>query len=150
MAEILRPLGNVARALDSIANHEFQRVHLTKGQYLYLARVAEHPGIILERLAELLRVDRTTAARAVQKLTTAGLLEKRPDEVNRKIKKLFVTAQGAEVYPLVQRENVYSNGIALQGFSPAEAAQLASFLQRVDQNVAENWEAVKQGQIRNY
>jgi len=150
LTEILRPLGNISRALDSIANREFQRVQLTKGQYLYLARVAEHPGIILERLAELLRVDRTTAARAVQKLTAAGVLEKRPDDTNRKIKRLFITAQGEQVYPLVKRENDYSNGRALQGFTPTEAAQLVSYLERVDENVAQDWVAVKQGQTRTY
>ncbi|WP_203640875.1 MarR family winged helix-turn-helix transcriptional regulator [Levilactobacillus andaensis] len=150
MAEILRPIGGISRALDAIANREFQRVALTKGQYLYLARVTEHPGIILERLAELLRVDRTSAARAVQKLTQAGLLEKRADDENKKIKRLFVTAQGEQIYPLVKRENDYSNGIALQGFSEVEADQLAKYLQRVDQNVAANWDAVKHGEQRHY
>ncbi|MCH4123750.1 MAG: MarR family winged helix-turn-helix transcriptional regulator [Levilactobacillus sp.] len=150
MTEILRPIGNISRALDAIANREFQQVQLTKGQYLYLVRVAEHPGIILERLTELLKVDRTTASRAVQKLTTAGLLEKRPDAVNHKIKKLFVTARGAEIYPLVQRENQYSNQVALQGFSSAEAQALAGYLQRVEQNVAADWQAVKQGHSRDY
>lgn len=150
MTEILRPIGNISRALDAIANREFQQVQLTKGQYLYLVRVAEHPGIILERLTELLKVDRTTASRAVQKLTTAGLLEKRPDAVNHKIKKLFVTVRGAEIYPLVQRENQYSNQVALQGFSPAEAQALAGYLQRVEQNVAADWQAVKQGHSRDY
>lgn len=150
MTEILRPIGNIARALDSIANREFQRVDLTKGQYLYLARVAEHPGIILERLAELLKVDRTTAARAVQKLTRAGMLEKRADATNKKIKRLFVTDTGADIYPLVKRENDYSNHRALAGFSAAEARQLAAYLARVDQNVAADWQAVKDGQKRHY
>ncbi|MFC6290919.1 MarR family winged helix-turn-helix transcriptional regulator [Levilactobacillus angrenensis] len=150
MTEVLRPIGSIARALESIANREFQQVALTKGQYLYLARVAEQPGIILERLTELLKVDRTTASRAIQKLTTAGLLEKRPDDTNHKIKRLFVTARGAAIYPLVQRENTYSNSVALDGFTPAEAQQLAAYLQRVDDNIAASWRAVKQGQTRNY
>lgn len=150
MPEILRPIGSIARALDSIANREFQQLTLTKGQYLYLARVAEQPGIILERLAEMLRVDRTTAARAVQKLTQLDLLEKRADPDNRKIKRLFVTAQGAERYAVVKRENNYSNTQALQGFTPEEARQLAAFLNRIDQNIVKDWEAVKHGQTRNY
>ncbi|MDN6435936.1 MAG: MarR family transcriptional regulator, partial [Lentilactobacillus parabuchneri] len=35
MAEILRPIGIIARALDSIANVEFKQFDLTKGQHLY-------------------------------------------------------------------------------------------------------------------
>lgn len=61
MAEILRPIGTVARALDSISNIEFKALDLNRGQYLYLVRVAETPGIILERLAVIVRVDKTTA-----------------------------------------------------------------------------------------
>ena len=35
MAEILRDIGMIARALDSISNIEFKEVDLTRGQYLY-------------------------------------------------------------------------------------------------------------------
>ena len=48
--DILRPIGVIARSLDSIANIEFKKFDLTRGQYLYLVRIAENPGIIQERL----------------------------------------------------------------------------------------------------
>ena len=68
MAEILRDIGMIARALDSISNIEFKEVDLTRGQYLYLVRICENPGIIQEKLAEMIKVDRTTTARAIKKL----------------------------------------------------------------------------------
>ena len=58
MAEILREIGMIARALDSIANIEFKEYDLTRGQYLYLIRICENPGIIQEKLAEMIKVDR--------------------------------------------------------------------------------------------
>ena len=52
MAEdILREIGSISRALDSIANIEFKDLELNRGQYLYLTRVFEHPGIISDHLA---------------------------------------------------------------------------------------------------
>ena len=48
MKGILREIGMIARALDSISNIEFKEYDLTKGQYLYLVRVCENPGIIQE------------------------------------------------------------------------------------------------------
>ena len=36
MENILREIGTIARALDSISNIEFKEFELTKGQYLYL------------------------------------------------------------------------------------------------------------------
>ena len=51
MAEILRDIGMIARALDSISNIEFKEVDLTRGQYLYLVRICENQGIIQEKLS---------------------------------------------------------------------------------------------------
>lgn len=150
MTEILRPIGSIYRALDAIANREFQQAKLAKGQYLYLARIAEHPGIIQDHLATMVKVDRTTVARSVKKLEQQGLVEKRPDETNRKIRRLYVTEAGADVYPLVQRENAYSNGVALKGLTVEEATTLATLLEQVAGNVAADWERVKQGQTRHY
>lgn len=36
MIEVLRDIGKITRALDSIANIEFKEYQLSKGQYLYL------------------------------------------------------------------------------------------------------------------
>lgn len=94
MKEILREIGMIARALDSISNIEFKEYELTKGQYLYLVRICENPGIIQEKLSEMIKVDRTTAARAIQKLEINGFIEKKEDESNKKIKKLFPTEKG--------------------------------------------------------
>ena len=48
--DILRQIGSISRALDSIANIEFKDLRLNRGQYLYLVRIFEHPGIISDRL----------------------------------------------------------------------------------------------------
>ena len=71
---ILREIGIIARALDSIANIEFRDIDLARGQYLYLVRIAENPGIIQEELSDLLKVDRSTVSRS---RTRNGLLPKR-------------------------------------------------------------------------
>ncbi|GAF36899.1 MarR family winged helix-turn-helix transcriptional regulator [Lentilactobacillus farraginis] len=150
MAEILRPIGVIARALDAIANVEFKRFDLSKGQYLYLIRIYEHPGIIQERLAEMIKVDRTTAARAIQKLEKSGLIEKRPDDNNKKIRRLFVSERGRQLAPVIERENHYSNKMALTGLSNQQADQLAELLEKVSQNVSDDWERVKKGHQRLY
>ncbi|WP_145018172.1 MarR family winged helix-turn-helix transcriptional regulator [Paenibacillus sp. Y412MC10] len=150
MKEILREIGMIARALDSISNIEFKEYDLTKGQYLYLVRICESPGIIQEKLAEMIKVDRTTAARAIQKLETNGFIEKKADEHNRKIKKLFPTEKGYAVYPFIQREHDHSNRVALAGFSEEETDTIFQLLQRVRKNIEVDWEYVKKGNKRGY
>ncbi|MEK5061486.1 MarR family transcriptional regulator [Paenibacillus sp. FSL H7-0326] len=150
MKEILREIGMIARALDSISNIEFKEYDLTKGQYLYLVRICENPGIIQEKLAEMIKVDRTTAARAIKKLEINGFIEKKDDTHNKKIKKLFPTEKGKNVYPFIKRENDYSNSVALEGFSEREVKTIFNLLQRIRKNIERDWEFVKKGNERNY
>ncbi|RAS78725.1 MarR family winged helix-turn-helix transcriptional regulator [Priestia endophytica] len=150
MKGILREIGMIARALDSISNIEFKEYDLTKGQYLYLVRICENPGIIQEKLAEMIKVDRATASRAIKKLEINGFIEKKEDTHNKKIKKLFPTEKGENVYPFIKRENVYSNTVALERFSEREVETIFHLLQRVRKNIEKDWEFVKKGNKRNY
>ncbi|MDN3018959.1 MarR family winged helix-turn-helix transcriptional regulator [Paenibacillus sp. BSR1-1] len=150
MKEILREIGMIARALDSISNIEFKEYDLTKGQYLYLVRICENPGIIQEKLAEMIKVDRTTAARAVKKLEMNGFIEKKDDQHNKKINKLFPTEKGKHVYPFIKRENDYSNNVALEGLSEVEIESIFNLLQKVRKSIEKDWEYVKKGNKRNY
>jgi DNA-binding MarR family transcriptional regulator len=150
MKEILREIGMIARALDSISNIEFKEYDLTKGQYLYLVRICENPGIIQEKLAEMIKVDRTTAARAIKKLEVHGFIEKQGDTHNKKIKKLFPTERGENVYPFIKREHDYSNIVALEGFSEGEVESIFDLLQRMRKNIEKDWDYVKKGNMRIY
>ena len=147
---VLREIGIIARALDSIANIEFRDIELARGQYLYLVRIAENPGIIQEELSELLKVDRSTVARSVKKLETKGLVQQKAAKGNKKNKEWFVTEKGEKLYPLILAENDYSEETSLQGFSQAEVQALEKMLVRVRENITGDWEAVKKGQKRNY
>lgn len=150
MKEILREIGMIARALDSISNIEFKEFDLTKGQYLYLVRICENPGIIQEQLIDLIKVDRSTATRAIQKMEANGFIEKKDDPGNKKIKKLFPTDKGNAVYPFIKRENDHSNKVALDGFSELEEEEAFELLQRIRKNIETDWDFVKKGNKRDY
>ena len=147
---VLREIGIIARALDSIANIEFRDIELARGQYLYLVRIAENPGIIQEELSELLKVDRSTVARSVKKLEAKGLVHQKAAKDNKKNKEWFVTKTGEKLYPFILAENDYSEETSLQGFSQVEVKALEKMLVRVRENITGDWEAVKKGQKRNY
>lgn len=150
MIDILRDIGVIARSLDSIANIEFKDLNLTRGQYLYLVRIKENPGIIPDNLSEMIKVDRTTASRAIQKLEQNGLIEKRADPVNKKIKRLFTTSQGDKLAKYIVKENYYSNVVALKGLSDEEIKTFSQILNKIKKNTEADWDYVKKGNKRNY
>ena len=147
---VLREIGIIARALDSIANIEFRDLELARGQYLYLVRIGEQPGIIQEELSDLLKVDRSTVARSVKKLADKGFIRELTDSSNQKIKKWILTEKGQALYPFILSEHAYSEKTTLKGFSQAEILQLEEWLAKMRENVAADWEQVKKGQKRNY
>ena len=150
MIDILREVGMIERALDSISNIEFKDINLSNLQFLYVVRIYEHPGIIAEQLANLIKVDRTTLARAVRRLEKQGYVYRESDPDNKKIKHLYVTEKGKQIYPFIIRENSHSNEVALQGFTPKEAHQGHDYLKRIRQNIDADWKFVKRGGKRKY
>lgn len=150
MIDVLREVGMIERALDSMSNIEFKEIGLSNLQFLYVVRIYEHPGIIAEQLSNLIKVDRTTLARAVHRLEKQDYIRREKDPVNKKIKHLYVTEKGKQVYSFIIRENTHSNEVALHGFSDEEAQQLHDYLVRMRQNIDEEWQFVKHGGKRKY
>jgi DNA-binding MarR family transcriptional regulator/ribosomal protein S18 acetylase RimI-like enzyme len=150
MREILREIGMIARCFESIANIEFKDYNLAKNQYIYLVRICENPGTIQERVADLLKVDRSTASRAIEKLKNSGYIVKQNDKYNKKNIKLYPTKLGNEVYSMLKSDEEHSNHVALNGFTDKELSDLLKQLQKIRKNIQPDWELVKNGGNRLY
>ncbi|CAI2547570.1 hypothetical protein AKUH4B507X_00210 [Apilactobacillus kunkeei] len=146
----LKKIGVIARSLDSISNIEFKEYSLSKGQYLYLVRIGENPGIILQDLCELICVDKTTGSRAVNNLVKASLVVKKTEKTNKKNQLLYLTTKGEELYKVVARENEYSNNVALKGFTEEEKTIFNRLLDKAKDNIYKDWQEVKNGGKRKY
>jgi DNA-binding MarR family transcriptional regulator len=150
MREILREVGMIARCFESIANIEFKDYNLAKNQYIYLVRICENPGCIQERITDMLKVDRSTASRAIEKLRVSGFIEKVSSEDNKKNIYLYATEKGKEVYNLLKSDEEYSNEVALKGLTKEELEILLKLLRRIRENIEPDWELVKSGGKRAY
>ncbi len=150
MGNILREVGAIARCFESISNIEFKPYGLSKNQYIYLVRICENPGIIQEEIVYMVKVDRSTASRAIDKLERDGLIRKEQESDNRKNKALYPTEKGKEMYAFLRKEDDYSNAAAVKGLSAEEQETLLQLLQKVRANVEPDWEKVKNGGSREY
>lgn len=146
----LRQIGTIARALDSISNVEFKEIDLARGQYLYLSRITENPGITQMQLSELLCVDKTTTNRAINRLVEREIIVKHPDPTNLKNQKLYSSKKGLKLYETLDRESDYSTKVAFQGLKKDEIELINTLLEKVTKNVVQDWKKVKKGQIRSY
>ena len=150
MSSILREIGAIARCFESMSNIEFKPYGLSKNQYIYLVRICEQPGIIQEEILTQVKVDRSTASRAIEKLERDLLIHKKQQPGNLKNKALYPTEKGLEMYAFLQKEERYSNAAAVKGLSEQDQRQLMDLLQKVRVNVEPDWEFVKNGGTRPY
>ncbi|MCM1989466.1 MarR family winged helix-turn-helix transcriptional regulator [Oceanirhabdus seepicola] len=147
---ILREIGMVARCVNSISDIEFREISLEKGQYLFLVRICENPGINQERLSNMLKVDKTTTAKAVKKLILKGYIIKEQSEKDKRSFKLYPNEKAKEIYEFLRKEEDYTTKNALKDFSDEEKEIAYKLLNKMRLNIEKDWEVVKKGMNRDY
>ncbi|OQY42936.1 MAG: MarR family transcriptional regulator [Fusobacteriia bacterium 4572_74] len=150
MKKTFREIGMIARCTATISDIEFKKINLAKGQYLYLVRIYENPGIIQERVADMLKVDRTTAAKTIKKLVEMELIKKTKSKNNKKELKLYCTPKGKEIYPFLQKEEEYTVRSAMEGMSTEEKKMVFELLYKMRTNIEKDWKDIKKGNKRRY
>lgn len=56
--ELLRHLGTISRVIHSLMDMKFQSYGLKRGQFIFLTRICETPGLCQTDLTELVSVDK--------------------------------------------------------------------------------------------
>ncbi|MCY6371688.1 MarR family winged helix-turn-helix transcriptional regulator [Clostridium ganghwense] len=147
---ILREIGMIARCFQTINDIEFRELSLEKGQYLFLVRICENPGINQERLSNMLKVDKTTTAKAVKKLISKGYILKEQSKEDKRSFKLYPDKKAMEIYQFLRTEEDYSTETALKGFCNEEKEIVHKLLKKMRENIEKDWQAVKNGKDRGY
>ena len=109
---------------------------LTGPQMRLLATISRNPGASQIVLANLLDVEPITAARMLDRLQQAGLVERRPDPADRRAWRLHLTPRAE---PLLSAARVKIDTMidaALDGFSTQERTTLALLLTRLRDNLS--------------
>ena len=109
---------------------------LTGPQMRLLATISRNPGASQIVLANLLDVEPITAARMLDRLQQAELVERRPDPADRRAWRLHLTARAEPVLIAARaRIEVMVDG-ALEGFSAEERSTLEVLLMRLRDNLS--------------
>ena len=134
---VLRRVATISRIVAYTSDIQFKKYDLQKGQYIYVVRVCEHPGLNLMELTQMLNVDKSTTTKAVQKLEKAGYVLKQHPEGNLKNIALFPTEKAKRVYKNVIAEENRAIDCAFNGFTEEEKNQALGFLERMCVNIEE-------------
>jgi len=84
-------LNDVARMLRTYADHKAAQFGITRAQWVVLVRLDRSEGLKQSELAEVLDLQPISLTRLLDRLCDCGLIERRPDPVDRRAKRLFLT-----------------------------------------------------------
>jgi MarR family transcriptional regulator, transcriptional regulator for hemolysin len=93
--EIGFALHDAARLLRTYADQRARELNTTRAQWAVLARLQRCEGVKQKELAEALDLEPITLSRLVDKLASAGLIERRADPSDRRAHRLYLTEKSA-------------------------------------------------------
>ena len=88
--ELLVELYDVARLMRTRFDRWARGYGMTRAQGIILARLSRQPGMTQNEMAELCEVEPITVGRLVDRLEARGLLERRLDPADRRIRRLHL------------------------------------------------------------
>lgn len=142
-SKVLREIGTVARCIQSISDITYREIKLQRGQFIFLTRICEQPGINLIDLSNVLKVDKTTTTKAVQKLLEENYVQRVRDMMDKRVWHLFPTDKATDIYSYIIDEENSNIDVCFSGFSPEEKAVAYRLLQRMGENIEQRWKSLK-------
>jgi DNA-binding MarR family transcriptional regulator len=124
-------IADVARLMRASFDRRVRQLGLTRAQWLVLVRLARRPGMTQSELAESLEVERATAGRMVDRLERKAWVERRADTADRRVNRLYLTAEAEAVQARVANLGGDLVDEALVPLAEAERLALAALLERV-------------------
>lgn len=137
--EILREIGTITRCINSISDIKYKNINLQKGQFIFLIRVCENPGINQRDLSKLLKVDKTTTAKAIQKLIGVGYIERKEDSVDKRMWRLYPLNKAHEAYDYIIEEENRVNRDYYNNFNNEEKKLVYKLLKKLRENIENDW-----------
>ena len=89
------------RLQRTVFDRRVRALGFTRSQWLVLRRLGRKPGASQSELAEMMEVEKATAGKIIDKLEEYGWLERRADETDRRINRIYMTKRGQAVHDTI-------------------------------------------------
>lgn len=74
-----------------------EEYNIGQGQFMFLLELYIEDGRNQEELAEVLKIDKGTTARAIKKLEESGFIRREKDEKDKRSNRVYLTKEGKEM-----------------------------------------------------
>jgi DNA-binding MarR family transcriptional regulator len=133
--DLLFTLGELARLVRAYADREASRYGITRAQWAVLAKVERFEGMKQTELAEQMEMQPITLTRLVDRLCDAGWIERRDDETDRRVNRLYLRKAARPLLAKLSGLRSELTEAALEGIGATDAQRLLTQLETVKENV---------------
>ena len=140
--------GEVFRLVRAYADKQAAQHGITRAQWAVLAKVERSEGMKQSELAELMEMQPITLTRLIDKLCDNGWIERRGDESDRRVNRLYLKKAARPLLGKLAGLRSELTATALQGISPQDAHRMLAQLETIKDNVRNAIQITEQEQAK--
>ena len=141
-------LGELSRLVRAYADRQAARYGITRAQWAVLAKVERSEGMKQSELAELMEMQPITLTRLIDKLCDNGWIERRGDESDRRVNRLYLKKAARPLLGKLAGLRSELTATALEGISPQDAHRMLTQLEKIKDNVRSAIQATEQEDVQ--
>ena len=128
-------LHDVARIMRTRFDQRARAYGMTRAQWVILARLSRQPGLSQNEMAAICEVEPITVGRLIDRLEMRGLVERRSDPADRRIRRLHLLPAAQPILDEIARYRDELTEVILEGMEGAAREQLADALLQIKNNL---------------
>jgi MarR family transcriptional regulator, transcriptional regulator for hemolysin len=135
--DLLILLHDVARTLRTRFDQKARASHaMTRAQWIILSRLDRQPGMSQNEMAAICEVEPITVARLVDRLEARGLVERRNDPADRRIRRLHLLPAAKPILETIHEARETMNDRIVAGLDEKTRETLIDGLLLIKENLA--------------
>ena len=136
--DLLVVMHDVARLMRTRFDQWARAYGLTRAQGVILVRLSRQPGLSQNELAALAEVEPITVGRLVDRLEARGLLERRADPSDRRIRRLHLRPESEPILAAIQNYKLVLEQELMGGLEPQVRETVLEALLHMKQNLTQD------------
>lgn len=130
-------LMQISRHHAAIGYHQITERGIQPTQMPFLIMLYRHDGCSQKEMAQWLRIKPPTVNVSIQRLEKSGVVERRHDETDRRIARIYLTEEGKNILQEILEDVEETEKIMFGNFSDTELCLLRRFFEQILKNMEE-------------
>jgi DNA-binding MarR family transcriptional regulator len=135
--DILLLVNDVARLVRTRFDQRARARGMTRAQWIILAMLDRRPGLSQNELAAALEVEPISVGRLIDRLEARGLVERRPDPADRRVRRLHLLSEARPFLDDIDAQRELLSAEILDGIDPESRSLVVESLLRMKSNLTE-------------